>query len=62
MDRAADNHYPTSTTEIIAARPVETIAAEDCVLFLWATVPICRRGEDHIAVAPAGLTLGGYAG
>jgi hypothetical protein len=32
MDRAADNHYPTGTTEIIAARPVETIAAEDCVL------------------------------
>jgi hypothetical protein len=25
MDRAADNHYPTSTTEIIAARPVETM-------------------------------------
>lgn len=40
MDRAADNHYPTSATEIIAARPVETIAADDCVLFLWATVPM----------------------
>ena len=40
MDRAADNHYPTSCTEIIAARPVESIAAKDCVLFLWATVPM----------------------
>lgn len=40
MDRAADNHYPTSTTEEIAARPVESIAADDCVLFLWATVPM----------------------
>lgn len=40
MDRAADNHYPTSATEIIAARNVPSIAAEDCVLFLWATVPM----------------------
>lgn len=40
MDRAADNHYPTSATEIIAAREVASIAADDCVLFLWATVPM----------------------
>jgi N6-adenosine-specific RNA methylase IME4 len=40
MDRAADNHYPTSITEVIAARPVQSIAAKDCVLFLWATVPM----------------------
>jgi N6-adenosine-specific RNA methylase IME4 len=42
MDRAADNHYPTSTTNIIAERDVESIAADDCVLFLWATVPLLR--------------------
>ena len=40
MDRAADNHYPTSPTEVIAGRPVASIAADDCVLFLWATVPM----------------------
>lgn len=40
MDRAADNHYPTSTTDVIASRPVQDIAAADCVLFLWATVPM----------------------
>ncbi len=40
MDRAAENHYPTSTTEVIATRPVGKIAAEDCALFLWATVPM----------------------
>jgi N6-adenosine-specific RNA methylase IME4 len=39
MDRAADNHYPTSGVAEIAALPVPTIAADDCVLFLWATVP-----------------------
>jgi len=40
MDRAADNHYPTSITEVIAALDVASIAADDCVLFLWATVPM----------------------
>jgi N6-adenosine-specific RNA methylase IME4 len=40
LDRAPDNHYPTSTLEKIAARPVWTIAAKDAVLFLWATQPM----------------------
>ena len=40
MDRAADNHYPTSETDKICARAVQDIAADDCVLFLWATVPM----------------------
>lgn len=40
MDRAADNHYPTSGTDAICARPVAGIAADDCALFLWATVPM----------------------
>jgi N6-adenosine-specific RNA methylase IME4 len=42
MDRAADNHYPTSITDEIAKRDVPSIAADDCVLFLWATVPMLR--------------------
>lgn len=50
MDRAADNHYPTSLTDEIAARPVDSIAAEDCVLFLWATAPMIR---DALAVMQA---------
>jgi ParB/RepB/Spo0J family partition protein len=40
MDRAADNHYPTSCLEVIKARDVGSIAANDCVLFLWATIPM----------------------
>ena len=40
MDRAADNHYPTSATDEICARAVAEIAATDCVLFLWATAPM----------------------
>ena len=50
MDRAADNHYPTSPTEVIAARPVSLIAAKDCVLFLWATAPML---PDAIVVMAA---------
>ena len=40
MDRAADNHYPTSALEVIKSRDVASIAADDCVLFLWATAPM----------------------
>jgi N6-adenosine-specific RNA methylase IME4 len=40
MDRAADNHYPTSVLDVIKSRNVAVIAAKDCILFLWATVPM----------------------
>jgi N6-adenosine-specific RNA methylase IME4 len=43
MDRAADNHYPTSSIDVIMSRPIDRIAAPDCVLFLWATVPMLRQ-------------------
>lgn len=38
MDRAADNHYPTMDLAAITALKVP--AAPDCILFLWATVPM----------------------
>jgi N6-adenosine-specific RNA methylase IME4 len=38
MDRAADNHYPTMTIDKLFEMKVP--AADDCVLFLWATVPM----------------------
>jgi N6-adenosine-specific RNA methylase IME4 len=40
IDRAADNHYPTSPLDVIKARDVPSISADDCVLFLWATAPM----------------------
>lgn len=36
MDRGIENTYPTSETTDIAARDVQSIAADDCVLVLWA--------------------------
>lgn len=38
MDRAADNHYATMTTDEIKALLIP--AAQDCVLFLCATAPM----------------------
>lgn len=49
MDRAADNHYPTSPTPAICARPIGEIAADDCVLALWATVPMLLDGLQVMA-------------
>ena len=37
MNKHAANHYPVSSDEVIAARDVASIAAEDCVLGLWCT-------------------------
>lgn len=44
MDRAADNHYPTMDLEAI--KELEVPAAEDCVLFLWATVPMLPQAIE----------------
>jgi N6-adenosine-specific RNA methylase IME4/ParB-like chromosome segregation protein Spo0J len=38
LDRSADNHYPTETVDTI--RALDVPAADNCVLFLWATVPM----------------------
>jgi len=47
MDRAPENHYATTATAKIGSLDVETIAADNCVLFLWATVPMI---EDALYV------------
>lgn len=40
MGRAAEQHYPCMTLEDICALPVSDIAADDAVLFMWATAPM----------------------
>lgn len=42
LDRAPENHYPTSSIDVICARDVASIAADDSVLFLW-----CPRNRLH---------------
>lgn len=41
---SAESHYPTMTLESICALPVENLAAENCALFLWVTLPCLRDG------------------
>lgn len=37
--RAIENHYPTMTLDEICAMPVGKLAADDALLYLWATAP-----------------------
>ena len=40
--RSAEKHYPTMTLDEICLLPVEQLADDDCVLFMWTTVPFLR--------------------
>ena len=46
MDRSADNHYPTVATDFLCGIGPFLPAAEDCALFLWATVPMLPQALD----------------
>jgi N6-adenosine-specific RNA methylase IME4 len=46
MDRSADNHYPTQNVEDICELDIPSVAADDCVLFLWATVPMLTEALE----------------
>ena len=45
---AASSHYATMSQEDIAALPVSDIAAQDCVLLLWATYPMLEQALETI--------------
>jgi N6-adenosine-specific RNA methylase IME4 len=47
-DRGAGCKYPVMTDMDIMALPVEDIAADDCVLFLWATMPKLQEALNTI--------------
>jgi N6-adenosine-specific RNA methylase IME4 len=44
-----DNHYATSELSEIKALDVASISADDCVLFLWATVPMTPQALEVMA-------------
>jgi N6-adenosine-specific RNA methylase IME4/ParB-like chromosome segregation protein Spo0J len=52
--RAIESHYPTMTFEELSALPVPSIAADDCVLFMWA--PSCKLEEALRLIADWGFT------
>lgn len=39
----AADHYQTMTIEDICNLPVQDLAADNCVLFLWATYPMIKE-------------------
>lgn len=39
----AADHYPTMRIEDICSLPVQELAADNCVLFLWATYPMLKE-------------------
>ena len=47
MDRCADGHYPCMALDAIKALPIP--AADNAVLFLWATVPILPQALEVMA-------------
>ena len=46
MDAAADNHYPTMTTDAITGLSVAKASYKDAILFLWATAPMLPQALD----------------
>ena len=42
--RSAESHYHTMDIEDIRSLPVEKIAGDDCILFLWITFPCLLEG------------------
>lgn len=46
--RSAENHYPTMKLEDICKLPVKEIAADDSILFMWATFPNLKEAFDVI--------------
>ena len=47
--RSPESHYPTMKTEDICALPVHALAAEDCALFLWVTMPMIFEAQKVLA-------------
>jgi N6-adenosine-specific RNA methylase IME4 len=48
MNRAADNHYQTQTTDNLASLPVGELATADSILFLWICWPNLKDGLEVI--------------
>ena len=51
LGRSAESHYPTMELEDIRALPVGTLAADDCVLFLYGdrliTLSTCEYSRQN---------------
>ena len=48
MIRGAESFYKTIPLEIIKNLPIQNITNDNCVLFLWVTMPLLQEGLDVI--------------
>jgi len=46
---SAEKHYPTLNMQQLCSLPVQSIAASDCILFLWATFPMLQEALQLIS-------------
>jgi N6-adenosine-specific RNA methylase IME4 len=49
LDRDASNHYPVQVLKTIESIDIARIVADDCALFLWATMPMLPQALDVMA-------------
>jgi N6-adenosine-specific RNA methylase IME4 len=56
LDHAPEAHYDTMTVDEIMALDVASIAADDCVLFLWVTSPLLLRAGRDVMESAWGFT------
>jgi N6-adenosine-specific RNA methylase IME4 len=54
MDRSPENQYPCEELDKIKKLPVQSITADDCVLFLWTTV--AHEADGHEVLKAWGFT------
>lgn len=47
-EKSAENHYSCMTLQDIYDLPVQTLASENCTLFLWVTNPLLPEGLETI--------------
>lgn len=46
LQKSADAHYSTMTIDDVKALPISSVAADDCLLWLWCTAPMLRQGFE----------------
>lgn len=49
LGKSASNHYPVSSLDELKQRDVASLAAHDCVLFMWTTVPHLDQALELMA-------------
>jgi N6-adenosine-specific RNA methylase IME4 len=47
-DRSPDKHYPVMSIQNIKNLPIQDIADDDCILFMWVTFPLLKQGFEVI--------------